>query len=208
MVVYPHLKHYVLSYFIVNLSLSQHHLYLTVNYLYNLNNFVKILASQKFSLKEKQDFTYNACHMGVTCKISVLTKNDITLCNRWSTIEETSRFLDSFEADKKKDVLMNKLIQWVVRIQFMNRDTLLRWLCEDLNILQNQEAVKNYWKTTMIDKYININKINIKSFKCQGQFSWEKCVLKLKWWTKRLYFVDRWGLCKANAFVPWWAFIW
>ena len=62
----------------------------------------------KFSLKEKQDFTYNACPMGVTCKISVLTKNGITLCNRWSTIEETLRFLDSFEADKKKDVLMQQ----------------------------------------------------------------------------------------------------
>ena len=62
----------------------------------------------KFSLKEKQDFTYNACYMGVKCKVSVLTKNSITLCNRWSTIEEALRFLDSFEADKKKDVLMQQ----------------------------------------------------------------------------------------------------
>ena len=46
--------------------------------------------------------------MGVKCKVSVLTKNSITLCNRWSTIEEALRFLDSFEADKKKDVLMQQ----------------------------------------------------------------------------------------------------
>ena len=56
----------------------------------------------KFSLKVKQDFTYGAYHMGVKCQISVLTKNRITLCNRWSTIEESLRFLNSFEIDKKK----------------------------------------------------------------------------------------------------------
>ena len=43
--------------------------------------------------------------MGVKCQISVLTKNHINLCNRWSTIEEVLRFFGYFEIDKKKDVL-------------------------------------------------------------------------------------------------------
>ena len=47
--------------------------------------------------------------MGVKCQISVLIKNRITLCNRWSTFEEALRFLDSFEIDKKKDVLMQQI---------------------------------------------------------------------------------------------------
>ena len=47
--------------------------------------------------------------MGVKCQISVITKNRITLCNRWSTIEEALRFLDSFEIDKKKDVLIQQI---------------------------------------------------------------------------------------------------
>ena len=63
----------------------------------------------KFSLKVKQDFTYNAYHMGVKCQISVLTKTRITFCNGWSTIEEALRFLDSFETDKKKDVLIQQI---------------------------------------------------------------------------------------------------
>ena len=62
----------------------------------------------KLSLKVKQDFTYNAYHIGVKCQINVLTKNRITLCNRWSTIEETLMILDSFEIDKKKDVLIQQ----------------------------------------------------------------------------------------------------
>ena len=62
----------------------------------------------KFPLKLKEDFTYNAYHMGVKCKISVLTKNRITLCNRWSTTEEALRFLNSLEIDEKKDVLMQQ----------------------------------------------------------------------------------------------------
>ena len=64
--------------------------------------------------------------MGVKCQISVLTKNSIALCNTWSTIEEALRFLDSFEIEKKKDVLMQQYMQRVVQIQFMNRNTLLR----------------------------------------------------------------------------------
>ena len=40
--------------------------------------------------------------MGVKCQISVLTKNGITLCNTWSTIEEALRSLDSFEIKKKE----------------------------------------------------------------------------------------------------------
>ena len=62
----------------------------------------------KFSLKLKQDFTYNACHMGIKSKISVLKRNRITLCNRWSTIEEALRLLNSFEIYKEKDVLMKQ----------------------------------------------------------------------------------------------------
>ena len=61
-------------------------------------------------------------------------------------------------------------MQWVVQIQFINRNTLLRWLCEDLNILQNQEAGTNYWEMTMNYQAYQLKKINIKSFKCQG--SW------------------------------------
>ena len=47
--------------------------------------------------------------MEVKYQISVLTKNGITLCNRQSTIEEALRFLDSFEIDKKKDVLIQQI---------------------------------------------------------------------------------------------------
>ena len=71
--------------------------------------FCRISGILKFSLKVKQDFTYNAYHMGVKCQISVLTKNRITFCNGWSTIEEALRFLDSFETDKKKDVLIQQI---------------------------------------------------------------------------------------------------
>ena len=46
--------------------------------------------------------------MGVKCKNRVLTRNRITLYNISSTIEEAVRFLDSFETDKKKDVLMQQ----------------------------------------------------------------------------------------------------
>ena len=46
--------------------------------------------------------------MGVKCHISVLTKNRMTLSNRWSTIEEALRFLDSFEIDEKKYVLIQQ----------------------------------------------------------------------------------------------------
>ena len=63
----------------------------------------------KFSLKVKQDFTYNAYHTEVKWQISALTKNCITLCNRWSTIEKILRFLNSLEIDKKKDVLMQQI---------------------------------------------------------------------------------------------------
>ena len=37
-----------------------------------------------------------------------MTKNHIHLCNRCSTIEDVLRFLDSFEIDQKKDVLMQQ----------------------------------------------------------------------------------------------------
>ena len=46
--------------------------------------------------------------MVVKCQINVLTKTRITLCNRWSTIDEALRFFDSCEIDKKKDVLMQQ----------------------------------------------------------------------------------------------------
>ena len=46
--------------------------------------------------------------MGVKCHISVLTKNRITLSNRRSTIEEALRFLDSFQIDEKKYVLIQQ----------------------------------------------------------------------------------------------------
>ena len=47
--------------------------------------------------------------MRVKCQIGFLAKKPLTLCNRWSTIEEPLRFSDSFETDKKKDVLMEKI---------------------------------------------------------------------------------------------------
>ena len=81
--------------------------------------------------------------MRVKCQIGFLAKKPLTLCNRWSTIEEPLRFLDSFETDKKKDVLMEKIDE-SFKFSSWKRHTLLRWLCEDLNILQNQEAFVNY----------------------------------------------------------------
>ena len=70
---------------------------------------MEILGIQRVLLKVKQDFTYSGYHMRVKCQISFLAKKPLTLCNRWSTIEEPLRFLDSFETDKKKDVLMEKI---------------------------------------------------------------------------------------------------
>ena len=46
--------------------------------------------------------------MGVKCQISVLAKNRITLSTRWSTIKEALSSLNSFEIDKKKDVLIQQ----------------------------------------------------------------------------------------------------
>lgn len=63
----------------------------------------------KYTFKVKQDFTYISYHMGVRCYIKTLTKNHITLCNKWSTIQEILRFLDSFEIDSKKHVLMQQV---------------------------------------------------------------------------------------------------
>ena len=71
--------------------------------------FCEYSGTPNLSLKVKQDFTYNIYHMGVKCQISVLTKNRTTLCKRWSTIEEALSFLNSFEIDKKKDVLIQQI---------------------------------------------------------------------------------------------------
>ena len=46
--------------------------------------------------------------MGVKCQINVLAKNRITLSNRWSTIKDALSFLNFFEVDKKKDVLIQQ----------------------------------------------------------------------------------------------------
>ena len=43
-------------------------------FLQRSRQFCEYSGIPKFSLKVKQDFTYNAYHMGVKCQISVLTK--------------------------------------------------------------------------------------------------------------------------------------
>ena len=64
--------------------------------------FCENFGISKFSLKVKQDFIYNAYRMGEKCQISVLTKKHKILYNRWLTIEEALRFLNSFEIEKER----------------------------------------------------------------------------------------------------------
>ena len=63
----------------------------------------------KYVLKIKQDFNYDAFHMGINCPISTLVRNRIFLCNKWSTIGEVLRYLNCMDTDNKKDVLMQQI---------------------------------------------------------------------------------------------------
>ena len=47
--------------------------------------------------------------MGIKCSISSLKSNKITLCNKWSTIEEAFRYLNFMEIDSKTNVLMQQI---------------------------------------------------------------------------------------------------
>ena len=98
-------------------------------------------------------------------------------------------------------------MQWVVQIQFMNRNTLLRWLCEDLNVFQNQRGcyklLRNDYKLPSISTLIRLTpKVsNIEDS------SFVRNVFQSLNDGKKLYFVDQWSLCKANSFAPCWTFI-
>jgi hypothetical protein len=58
----------------------------------NLNTTIqsKMLncAVPNFIIKLSNDFNYVAYHNGSTCNISTLSANKITLCSKWSTLEE------------------------------------------------------------------------------------------------------------------------
>ena len=146
----------------------------------------------KFSLKVKQDFTYSAYHMGVKCQISVLTKNCITLCNRWSATGEALRFLNSFEIDKKEDVLIQQIDVMSCSNSIHEQKYIPEMIVRGFEYFAKSKScyklLRNGYElpsisilTRLISKILNIE-----------DSSFVRSVFpKPKLWTKKLCFVDR-----------------
>ena len=145
--------------------------------------FCKILATQNTNWQWTK--TYNAYNMVVKCQINVLTKTRITLCNWWSSTGEALRFLDSFEIDKKKDILMQQT-------NAMSRSNSMHEQKYTPDILvqgfEYFEKSRSPYKLLRNDYELpSISALTRLTYR--GQFIYEKCFSKPKWWAIKLYFL-------------------
>lgn len=51
----------------------------------------------KFVINLKKDFTFECCCYGISCNILTLSHNNISLCKKWSSLDEIVRFLKTKE---------------------------------------------------------------------------------------------------------------
>ena len=63
----------------------------------------------EFSLKIKEDLSFEGFCMGAQCTISTLSKNRITKLDRWSKVDEGIRFLSNKELSQHEKVLKEQV---------------------------------------------------------------------------------------------------
>jgi hypothetical protein len=73
-------------------------------------NFLEGTCVPMFSLKIKEDFSFEAYHCGARCTIKTLSQNRIHVIKRWSHIEEALRFLNVSEITAKKEVIRQSIV--------------------------------------------------------------------------------------------------